>query len=153
MAAGAGLKRLAKLYGLVEQRNAMQVRAAAGAMHEVERAVEHLALSRHAELSTGRTALAQGSRVELMAAETTAAAHAQKRTLLAKLRIERRLVHEHAVLEHRASRMERRQIDGVVERSRAAAEVEMERRAQGTADDRFLTRREWTRAAELRERE
>jgi hypothetical protein len=149
---GSGLKRLAKLYGMVENLHAMQLRAAAGAVDEVDEATARMHATRRDEVSQGRLALAHGSRVESMAVEKTAAANEARHKVLGRMKVERKDQHAAAGAAHRASRMERRQIDGVVERARVAAELEGERRAQGTSDDRFLSRREWMRAKELRER-
>ncbi len=147
MAAGpGGLKRLAKLYGMVESLQAMQVRSAAHALDEVERAALHLVATRHAEVCEGRRALEQGSRVESMAAERSSAVTEVRRAALAKMKAARRTEHALAVETHRASRVELRQIDGMVDRMQTAALSEVERFAQRVSDDRFLSRRVWTQA-------
>jgi hypothetical protein len=150
--ANTGLKRLAKLYGMVENLHAMQVRAAAGAVDEVERAAQQMSVVKRDEVSQGRAALARGSRVESMAVERTATANEVRRMLLERIRAERRLTHEVALDAHRMSRLELRQIEGIVERVERKQDVVTERRAQGTMDDRFLSRREWMRARAICER-
>ncbi len=143
--AGTGLKRLAKLYALVEQRNGLEVRAAAVALHDVEQVALTYAADRRLELIAARTALGGGSRIEALAAERTGAAYLAHGALLGRLREDLRSARDQAVHTHRASRVERRQLDGVVERAGTAERIEAGRREQGLADDRFLARREWTR--------
>jgi hypothetical protein len=150
--AATGLKRLAKLYGMVENLHAMQVRAAAGDVDEVDQAVSQLSAVKRDEVRQGRVALARGSRVESMAAERTAAASEVRRALLERMRAERRLTHEVALDAHRMSRLELRQVDRIVERVEKKKDVVAERRAQGTMDDRFLSRREWMRARAICDR-
>lgn len=149
---GAGLRRLAKLYGMVENLHALEVRAAAGAVAEVERAAAQLKATRQAEVKEGRAGLARGSRVEAMAADNAEALHAASRLRMGQLKRERDHAHDAAAAAHRTSRLEKRQIDGVVERVEAAAAMMAGRKAQGTSDDRFLSRRAWTQTKELRER-
>lgn len=152
MGMAAGLKRLAKLYEMVENLHAMRVRAAAGAVEEVERAAAQLHMVSRDEASQGRAGLARGSRVESISTERTAGADAIRRGLLGRMRAERIMVHESALAAHRMSRIELRQMDRIVERIQEKIDIETERRAQGTSDDRFLSRREWMKAKELRER-
>jgi len=151
MAARDGLSRLARLYGMVERLNAMQARAAAASVFEVERAAERLERERQEEMNTGREAMVRGSRVEQIAAENRAKLDAERREALTRMKAERQLLYDEAAETHRESRIELRQIDGMVERTRAAAETEAERRAQHAADDRYLSRREWMRARTARE--
>ena len=152
MAGAAGLKRLAKLYGMVETLHAMRVKAASGAVDEVERVTERLGVARRDEVSLAQAALERGSRVESMAAERTAAAGEVRRMLLARMRVERTVVYEAEVEAHRVSRLELRQIDGIVVRTQKKEQAKEERRAQEISDDRYLSRREWMRAKETRER-
>jgi hypothetical protein len=123
----------------------MQVKAAAAAVFEVERAVEEIALRREQGVSAGRLGLAHGSRLEALAAEKSAINDEARAELLVKVGTERRGLLEAAVERHRESRMEAKQVDGLVERARAAEDAERERRAQAESDDRFLSRREWLR--------
>jgi hypothetical protein len=56
---------------------------------------------------------------------------------------ERRVALEAAVEAHLASRVEARQVEGLLERVRVREKREAERRAQAESDDRFLSRRSW----------
>jgi hypothetical protein len=149
MAMGAGLKRLAKLYALMEQKNALEVRAAAMAVHEAEQAAQSLVAHRRVELSAARAGLANGSRIEALAAEHARGAYLIHGNHLRKLSDELRIAREQAADNHRTSRVERRQIDGVVERAKVVERTEADRREQGTSDDRFAARRQWTRERQL----
>lgn len=151
MSARDGLGRLARLYGMVERLNAMQVRAAAAAVFEVDRAAERLERESRQDLATGREAMERGSRIEQIAAENRAKLDQQRRESLSRMKAERQLQYEAAAETHRESRMEALQIEGIADRARAAAAVESERRAQHAADDRYLSRREWIRGRTARE--
>jgi hypothetical protein len=139
------LKRLAKLYGMVETLNALQVKGAAAAVFEVERAEAELSARRVQGAAAAREGLARGSRLEALSVEKSCANDEARAALLAKAGAERSVRLEAAVMAHRESRMEARQVDGLVDRVQAAEEWERERRAQGESDDRFLSRREWLR--------
>jgi hypothetical protein len=138
------LKRLAKLYGMVEDLNAMQVKAAAASVFEVERAAEDLAARRLEGAAAGRAGLARGSRLEALSVEKSAVRDEARAELLARLGAERRVLLEAAVETHRESRVEARQVDGLVERTRETEELERDRREQRESDDRFLSRRSWS---------
>ncbi len=148
MRSARGLKRLSKLYGLVENLKVMQVKAAASAVFEVERATDELTARRMRGAEEGRAGLERGSRLESLAEEQSASKDEARAELLTRLGAERRLELEAAVEAHRESRMEARQVDGLVERVRAREELERDRRAQRESDDRFLSRREWLRGKE-----
>jgi hypothetical protein len=149
--AKSGLNRLAKLYGMVEGLTAMQARMAAGAVFEMDQAEARLAERQKREQSEGRAGIARGSRIEALAAERSVAVDASRREWLAQMKIERERLYALAVEAHRESRMESRQIDGMLSRKRVAEEIESGRRTQNAADDRYLSRREWLRTKELRE--
>jgi hypothetical protein len=149
VASATGLKRLAKLYALVEQRNALEVRAASAAVHEAEQAAQTLAARRRVELSAGHAGLVQGSRIEALAVERTRAAYQAHGAHLHQRGEELKAARESSVEQHRASRVERQQLEGVVERARVEKRVAEDRREQGTSDDRFLARRHWTQEREL----
>jgi hypothetical protein len=151
MASRGGLARLARLYGMVERLNAMQARAAASAVFEVDRAVERLAHESQKEMVAGREAMERGSRIEQIAAENRMKLDEARREALTRLKAERQLHYELAAETHRESRMESRQIDGMADRAREAADVESARREQHAADDRYLSRREWMRTLAVRE--
>lgn len=124
----------------------MQVKASAAAVFEVERAVQDLAARRVQGVAEGRAGLARGSRLEALAEDLGSAKDKLRAEMLARVGAERRVRLEAAIEAHRGSRVESRQVDGLVERVKASAQLEDERRAQAESDDRFLSRREWLRA-------
>jgi len=140
------LKRLAKLYGMVVDLNAMQMKAAAAAVFEVRQASEELVARRFESAAEGRAGLARGSRLEALAAEKVAIKEEARANLLARLEAERQVRFEAAVAAHRESRVEAGQVKGLVERVRVKEECARDRRAQAESDDRFLSRREWLRS-------
>jgi hypothetical protein len=139
------LKRLAKLYGMVEGLHALEVKAAAASVFEVDRALESLTMRRLEGAVGGRDGVARGSRVEALSAEKSAEQDRARAELLARVAQERRLQLEAAVLAHRESRMETRQIDGLAGRLLTEAELERDRRDQAESDDRFVSRQIWMR--------
>ena len=130
---------------MVEDLHAMQAKAAAAAVFEVERVEAELAARRAQGAAEGRDGLARGSRLEALAAEKGAVQDTARAELLARVGSERRLQLEAAVQAHRESRIETRQLAGLVDRVKASEDFERERRAQAESDDRFLSRREWLR--------
>ena len=148
MAGARGLKRLAKLYGMVEDLHAMQVKAAAAAVFEVERAEREMVARRLAGAAEGRAGLERGSRLEALSAEKSAMRDEARAELLARVSVERRALLDAALEAHRESRMEAAQVEGLAQRVRASEEWERERRAQAESDDRYLSRRAWLSAKE-----
>ncbi len=138
-----GLERLAKLYAMVERLHAMQERGAAGAVAEVEQAAARLREARRLERTQGCEALGRGSLIETLAAARSAPAAATQQKRLGQIKVQRKLHHEDVKSAHRLSRMERRQVDGVVEQARVQAQLAFDRQAQALSDDRFLARRVW----------
>lgn len=146
MAHSGGLKRLEKLFVMMEDLRALQMRVATGAVVEVDRALTRLSEVQEREGSEARVGLEQGSRVELMAAEESAAKEKERRELLLRLREERVEARDAAAEAHRESRVELRQVEGIVERRREQQAMLDGRREQNASDDRFLARRAWLEA-------
>jgi hypothetical protein len=119
------------------------VKAAAAAVYEVEHAQEELVARRLEGAAEGRAGLERGSRMESLAAEQSAIQDRARAELLVRMGAERRVALEAAVEAHLASRVEARQVEGLLERVRVREKREAERRAQAESDDRFLSRRSW----------
>ncbi len=128
---------------MMEDLRAMQVRVASGAIVEVDRALSRLAESQEREGAEARAGLEHGSRVESIAAEESAGTEKERRELLLRMRLERQAVRDVAVEVHRESRVELRQVEGIVERRRQEQTLVDGRREQSASDDRFLARRAW----------
>jgi hypothetical protein len=148
MAKRSGLERLTRLYGRIENLHAQHVKFAASAVGEAEQALRAHASGDREQESKGRKALAQGSRVESLAGLHTAGAEAERRSLLSSLASERRRTLEAAVEAHRICRMEFAQMEEMIERIKREGEAVAARSAQNVSDDRFLSRRHWTRRRE-----
>lgn len=138
-AARAGWKRIAAVYGLVEQMRAAELRGAAWAVDEAE-----AALRREAEALAGRrggVAFVEGSGVDWAVGGTSREYGEARMEVLEEMKVEREEAMDAAGRAHRESRVRTEQMKSVVERAgRAAAETEA-RRAQGAADDRFAGQR------------
>jgi len=139
-----GLKRLAALYGAVEEMRSVDLQRRMSAVREAQRAigVQHKA-AQTAGLH-GREALTAGDRMGWTMAETLRQMAGSKRRRLEEIRRERESLSDQAKEEYVASRLKSEQIKCVVERVRERAENEEQRRMQTASDDRFLARQRWT---------
>ena len=146
MGGARGLKRVAKLFAMVEDLNAMQVKAAAAAVFEVERAAEELAAARMRGAAEGRAGLARGSRVEALSSDQSASKDVARAELLGRLEAERRSTLTTLVEIHRVSRIEARQVEGLIERLEINEATQRDRQTQAESDDRYLSRRAWMRS-------
>ena len=139
-----GLKRLAALYGAVEEMHSVDLQRRMSAVREAQRAigVQHKA-AQTAGLH-GREALTAGDRMGWTMAETLRQIAGSKRRRLEEIRLERESLSEEAKEQYIASRLKSEQIKCVVEQVRERVENEEQRRTQAVSDDRFLARRRWT---------
>jgi hypothetical protein len=76
-----------------------------------------------------------------------------KRERLESIRVERESLSDSARERHAASRLKSEQIQSVVDGVELRVQVEDGRRAQGVADDRFLSRKLWVEAQDEARRE
>lgn len=139
MAARAGLKRIAAVYGLVEQMRAAELRGAAWAVEEVDVALRR----EEAELRRkgGGGMFVEGGGVD-RAVGATSRDYAEARVeLLEEMKAEREDILDAAARVHRESRVRTEQVTSVISRVAKAAEAEEGRRTQGAADDRFAGQR------------
>ena len=128
---------------MVEDLHGMRVKAAAAALFEVEQAEEQLAARKLRGAVDARAGWERGSRLEALAAETSAVNDAARAELLGKVAGERRQQLQAALQAHRESRLEAQQVEGLAKRVRTREQSDAERRAQSESDDRFLSRRLW----------
>jgi hypothetical protein len=144
------LKRLAEVYALVERMQSLELGMAASAVAEVEQAgaVEDGLLRQ--QTGAGRAALLAGDRAGWAMAEAQRDAAEVRARRLEEIRREREAVREAARTTYRASRMRMEQIDSAVERTRLQDALETARRTQAATDDRYLSRREWIKAEDVR---
>lgn len=150
----ASLKRLASLYGDVEEMNSMELQRATTAVREAEQAVGVEQTAVRSSNVEGRRALAAGDRLDWRSAQMQRAMAEWRQHRLQQMQREREMLNDEAKKRYLASRVQSEQMKHVARGMAMEAESEAERRAQGILDDRFLARRRWTDLQEekLRER-
>ena len=138
------LKRIETLYARVEQMHSVALQQASARVRDAETAIAEQCLQmRNARASSG-DALCKGSREDWFIAQAQCDLANRRRQSLENVRVELELVTSLARAEYSASRVKNGQINALVE-SIGAAELLVEgRRAQASADDRFLSRQRWT---------
>ncbi len=147
------LRRIAKVYGLVERMHSLELRVAADALNDVLCATAVAAATRYQQASSAREALVLGRREEWAVAEVTRTVEEIRMTRLAELRTQREAKVAEAAVVHRASRLQMEQMERVVERKRAVAAIDEGRKTQAMADDRFASRAAWSRNTPARDGE
>jgi hypothetical protein len=137
------LKRLATLYGLVQDAKLAEMRCAVVLLAEVEEAIATQESMLWMANAFGRDALEQGDRFGWRQAGTNATLAVWNSEQLEVIREERDAVSETAKQQYRASRVQARQISKLLENETRQAELIEGRQTQAFADDRFLSRRRW----------
>lgn len=150
----ASLKRLASLFGNVEEMHAAELQQASAAVREVEQAVGVEQTTVRSSNIKGRRALAAGDRLDWRAAQMQREMAEWRQQRLQQVQREREMLNDEAKKRYFASRMQSEQMKHVARGVAMDIETEAGRRAQGALDDRFLARRRWTDLQEekLRER-
>jgi hypothetical protein len=138
------LKRLATLYGLVQDARSAEMRSAVVQLAEVEEAIATQESVLWMANAFGRGALEQGDRFGWKQAGTNATLAIWNSEQLEVIREERYALREASKQRYRESRMQAQQMSKLLEQSTQQAELIEGRRAQAMADDRFLSRRRWT---------
>ena len=137
--------RLAKLYAVIENLHAMQVRAAAAAVAEIDQTALLVHKADQKDVTNASAGLREGSSMGALAVEQTAMAQRNRQLQLNQTRVQCADAHEAALAAHDTSRMELRQIERVFRHLETRRTIEVERRAQSESDDRFLAQRQWLR--------
>ena len=138
------LKRIARLYGAVEQMRSAALRQASAAVHEAEKAIgaeRAFAVASHA---AGRQALDAGDSEERMLAATQRQVAGLRIGRVERLRVARVAVKNAAMTEFLDSRVRTEQMKQVVETMVEQGVVEETRRSQAVSDDRYLARLRWS---------
>ena len=141
--ASSSLKKIERLYGLIETMNASALQEASALMHEAEAAIVMQQEAMQAARVEAHTALAVGDRERYAMAETGREVGGRRKQRLETLRQAREAAREVARQQYEASRIERGQIKTVMDAAAAAERVIADRRAQTVSDDRFLSRLRW----------
>jgi hypothetical protein len=139
-----GLKRLAVLYGAVEDMHSVDLQRKMSAVREAQRAIGMQHKAAQTAGVHGREALTAGDRMGWTMAETLRQIAGSKRLRLEEIRLGRESLSDQAKEQYVASRLKSEQIKSVVERVQERMENEEQRRTQTVSDDRFLARRRWT---------
>lgn len=137
------LRRIAKLYGVIEEMRRSELEVAVGAVREAEEAI---AAQRTTVLSArldGREALAAGDRLGWMASDKRRELAEWKSVRLEDVRVEREAASAVARQQYLASRIESEQMKRVRDAMAREMEIDESRRMQAIADDRFLSSRRW----------
>jgi hypothetical protein len=137
------LRRVAELYGLVEEMHSIALSQAAALVHETEVAIAEQREQVHEAALQARAALAVGDRQQWTFAGAQQVLGAVRKLQLDAVRVQREVLTEHARVAHAASYIKREQIKSVVGRSEVASELIEERRFQASIDDRFHSRLRW----------
>lgn len=141
--AGA-LRRIAKLYGAVEQMHSVALRQASAAVQEADGALRAERAMGSAAAVAGRTALTLGEREDWLLSHAQGEVAAVRSQRLEDLRLQRTEVESVARVEFLQSRVKTEQMKQVVAQMVELAEIEEGRRFQAAADDRYLARQRWS---------
>jgi hypothetical protein len=137
------LRRIADLYGVMEEMRRSELEGAVAAVREAEEAI---AVQRSTVLSArldGREALTAGDRLGWMDADKRREVAGRKSVRLEEVRVEREAASVVARRLYLASRIASEQMKCVREALARTVEIEEGRRTQAIVDDRFLSRRLW----------
>ena len=146
MAAKMGVDRMAAVYGMLEQMRSVELRAATIAVEDVACSAAIAATLRESQIAGAREAMATGCREEWQISETARGVIEARMDRLARVRAEREAALIQAQRVHRESRLSMEQIQRVVDQARLQLSMEETRRTQAESDDRFASRRAWSRA-------
>jgi hypothetical protein len=137
------LRRIATLYGVVEEMHAVALRQASANVQETEVAIrmEHRVAA--AAAAAGRTALTAGEREEWLLTHAEGEISAVRASRFEELKTARVEVESAARTEFLASRVKTEQMKQVVTQMVERASIEEGRRTQAVSDDRYAARRAW----------
>jgi hypothetical protein len=136
-----GLKRLGRIYELIEEIHSVEARIAAADAGQAEKAID-VETSRLQDAWIGEREAVQGADAlarSAMAAKEDVAR--RKRLALEPVLKQRTEIREAARSRHMASRLWSERIQCLIDAEAARFAVEEERRSQMASDDRFLARR------------
>lgn len=137
------LRRMATLYGIVEEMHSAELRRMSAAVHEVRQAIGTQAEMVQAAERDDRKAIDVGDRMGSTIAEVQRQSAGLKQRRLDPIRVQREELSEAARAQYFASRMKTEQMTSLVESLRAQLTAEEEKVIQAASDDRFLARRRW----------
>ena len=141
----SGLRRLAKLYGMVERAHLAELQVATRDYEEAEQTRRAEVEFAKAQEGAAREALVVGDAAGWKVSEAVGAAASARAGRLLRLGEERAEVREQASVAYRESRVRAEQMQRMAERARMQAAIDEGRRVQAAADDRYSSRKGWMR--------
>ena len=147
----AALRRIARMYGAVEQMRAVELQQAGLALDEAEAMLSAEREMAQDAVKAGREALGVGSRAEWLLSEIQQQYLGMRRGRLIGLREERSALRDAARDEFLESRVRTEQMKQVVKNLKEQVEAEEARRVQAASDDRFLMRLSWRNGVDRRD--
>ena len=144
------LQRLVTLYGVVEEMHSTELRRMTAVVRETQQSIGVEQELRGAARKDGHAALHTGDRMSWAVAETQQEAAAWRGDRLEQMRREQILLRDAAMEQYVASRLKKEQMKRARDDIAQGVEIEKGRRTQAASDDRFLARRRWTDAQEVR---
>jgi len=137
------LSKLAGLYSIVENMQALSLQRAATSLREVEKRIEQQMASSQTAKQAGKSALERGDRTDWLMTESQSEVALWNKDRLDQLRLQREELKQEIEQLHRQSLLQRDQLDAVVAKVQRDREVELQRLDQDVADDRHLSRLRW----------
>jgi hypothetical protein len=138
--------RLSVLLRRMEQMRELEFQTASRAVSEIVDLQGREVASSLAECAISRTALAEGDSQEWMLAEAGRELIGFRMARHRQTRVRREDERAVAQAQFTQGRLEREQMERLIDAQRRIAETIETRRLQASTDDRFLSRREWLRA-------
>lgn len=145
MAMRQGLTRLTALYGTLERMRSVELRIAAAALAEIEQAQVFEAQTADDMKHRGRAALISGSRVDWESTEIGRRVSEIRAERMMQMSSDRAKVRDQAAEAYQTSHLQMKQVEQIMEIAHRQAALTESRRVQAAADDRYASRREWTR--------
>lgn len=138
------LRRLASLYGGIEEMHSIALQRTMAAVRETKQAMDAQQKLIRLSDAGGREALTSGDRMSWSTAKTQREIAESKQERLEQVRLEREMLNNEAKKEYIASRLQSEQMKHLVDAAVIEEEIESGRRTQAALDDRYLARRRWT---------
>jgi hypothetical protein len=140
----AALRRIAKLYGIVEEMHSVALRQASGSVREAEVSIRGEREASVLAAGAGRAALTAGEREAWLLAQAEGEVSSVRAMRLEGLKKTRLIVELAARAAFIESRIQAEQMKQVVTQMVDQNAIEEGRRTQAASDDRYAARRAWS---------
>lgn len=138
------LRRLASLYGSMEELQSAYLQRRLAAVQEAEQAIGFQQAVVRSSIADSREALVSGDHVNWTAAKLQQEIAEWKQQRFREVRRDRQVLSDEARKQYLASRLQSEQMKQVADGVMAKIEIHEGRRTQAALDDRYLARRRWT---------